>query len=272
MFELGEVKQIGSLFGVELPIFDFRARETLGEMKKLAIIGQATPEIQSVVTGLISGCDNDTCKISRIHSYVKKNVRFRNDPPIWIKGKAHEAEVLYRPEYMIKTIQKLGITTGDCDDSSTLLVTMFLAAGLRAGWIAVETGNFPGRLDHVYAYVYNDDLGHPQAVDVATTRTDWTGHRHIKTEVRPMTVTKFGGDFAPERKTGFFGAFDWNNFVNAVAGTLQSRPWSSTGGGYYPAGTYAPPMVSGGGSLSISPTAAIIGAVLLLAVMGSMRR
>lgn len=88
---------------------------------------QPTPEITAKVQTLTAGAPDFYTKLSRITSYIQKNIRYF----IVIKGiggfQAHYAGDIYRNGY------------GDCKDKSTLLIAMLQAIGVRAHYLLVDS-------------------------------------------------------------------------------------------------------------------------------------
>jgi hypothetical protein len=244
-------------------------------MKKLAIHAEGFPIVKQTADTITAGCANDTCRIAALYGWVKKHVRFRHDPPVQYRGELVEAEVLYRPEYLLEQITKQEVAEGDCDDSSTLLVALCLASGMRAGWIAVETGLYPGQLDHVYAIVFNRDIQAWRSIDVATTRTDWTGKRFIKTTLEPtMVTTVFGQGFAKPKNT--FGSWV-DTLITTSGGTLSNifGKYQQGGGQYYPPSGYPYPVQAPSGGFSLGANSTMIlalGGLLLVGLMMSGQR
>jgi len=86
-----------------------------------------TPEITAKTQELIAGAPDLYTKLSRITSYIQKNVRYF----IVVRGiggwQAHYAGDIFRNRY------------GDCKDKTTLLISMLQAAGIRAYYFHVDS-------------------------------------------------------------------------------------------------------------------------------------
>ncbi len=117
-----------STLGVEPKQIDkgaYRIRLT-SNSQSLSILSQLAkeysihPRIRSIVAELLAPCKekNYDCYIQQITDFVKKNVKYVNDPP--------RAEVFQSP---LRTLE-WGI--GDCDDFAVLTASLLLSAGLEA--------------------------------------------------------------------------------------------------------------------------------------------
>ena len=86
-----------------------------------------TPEITAKTQELIAGAPDLYTKLSRITTYIQKNVRYF----VVIRGiggwQAHYAGDIYRNRY------------GDCKDKTTLLIAMLQAAGIKAHYFHVDS-------------------------------------------------------------------------------------------------------------------------------------
>jgi len=86
-----------------------------------------TPEITAEAQELVAGAPDLYAKLSRITSYIQKNVRYF----VIEKGigglQAHYAADIYRNRY------------GDCKDKTTLLISMLQAVGIRAYYLHVNS-------------------------------------------------------------------------------------------------------------------------------------
>jgi hypothetical protein len=86
-----------------------------------------TPEIAAKAQELTAGAPDLYTKLSRITSYIQKNIRYF----IVMKGiggwQAHYAADIYRNKY------------GDCKDKTTLLISMLEAVGIRAYYLHVSS-------------------------------------------------------------------------------------------------------------------------------------
>lgn len=86
-----------------------------------------TPEITAKTQELIAGAPDLYTKLSRITTYIQKNVRYF----VVLRGiggwQAHYAGDIYRNRY------------GDCKDKTTLLISMLQAAGIRAYYLHVDS-------------------------------------------------------------------------------------------------------------------------------------
>jgi hypothetical protein len=87
----------------------------------------ATPEITAKAQELTAGAPDLYTKLSRITSYIQKNIRYF----VIMKGiggwQAHYAGDIYRNRY------------GDCKDKTTLLISMLQAIGIRAYYLHVDS-------------------------------------------------------------------------------------------------------------------------------------
>jgi hypothetical protein len=103
------------------------------------------PRVRSLVASLISTCserDYD-CYIHKIVSFIKKKVKYVNDPP--------KTEVFQSP------LATLRYGMGDCDDHAILAAALLRAAGFR---VKVVLGAPSGeRYDHVYVKVFHPHKG-----------------------------------------------------------------------------------------------------------------
>jgi hypothetical protein len=86
-----------------------------------------TPEIRAAAQQLVAGAPDLYTKLSRITSYIQKNVRYF----IVIKGiggwQAHYAGDIFHNRY------------GDCKDKATLLIAMLEAVGVKAYYLHVDS-------------------------------------------------------------------------------------------------------------------------------------
>jgi hypothetical protein len=86
-----------------------------------------TPEITAKTQELIAGAPDLYTKLSRITTYIQKNVRYF----VVMRGiggwQAHYAGDVYRNRY------------GDCKDKTTLLISMLQVAGIRAYYLHVDS-------------------------------------------------------------------------------------------------------------------------------------
>lgn len=86
-----------------------------------------TPEITAEAQELVAGAPDLYTRLSRITSYVQKNIRYF----VVEKGiggmQAHYAGEIYRNRY------------GDCKDKATLLISMLQAVGIRAYYLHVSS-------------------------------------------------------------------------------------------------------------------------------------
>jgi Domain of Unknown Function with PDB structure (DUF3857)/Transglutaminase-like superfamily len=86
-----------------------------------------TPEITAESQELVTGAPDLYSKLSRISTYIQKNVRYF----VIMKGiggwQAHYAGDIYRNRY------------GDCKDKTTLLISMLQAVGVRAYYLHVNS-------------------------------------------------------------------------------------------------------------------------------------
>ena len=86
-----------------------------------------TPEISAKTQELIAGAPDLYTKLSRITTYIQKNIRYF----VVMRGiggwQAHYAADIYRNRY------------GDCKDKTTLLISMLQAAGIRAYYFHVDS-------------------------------------------------------------------------------------------------------------------------------------
>ncbi len=86
-----------------------------------------TPQITAAAQQLTAGAPDLYAKLSRITSYIQKNVRYF----IVVKGiggwQAHYADDIFRNRY------------GDCKDKTTLLIAMLKAVGVKAYYLHVDS-------------------------------------------------------------------------------------------------------------------------------------
>jgi hypothetical protein len=86
-----------------------------------------TPEITAEAQQLVAGASDFYTRLSRITSYIQKNVRYF----VITRGiggwQAHYAGDIYRNRY------------GDCKDKTTLLIAMLQSIGVRAYYLHVDT-------------------------------------------------------------------------------------------------------------------------------------
>jgi len=94
-----------------------------------------TPEITAKAQELTAGAPDLYTKLSRITTYIQKNIRYF----IIMKGiggwQAHYAADIYRNRY------------GDCKDKTTLLISMLQAIGIRAHYLVVAVGELHGAVN-----------------------------------------------------------------------------------------------------------------------------
>jgi hypothetical protein len=103
-----------------------------------------TPEITSKTQELIAGAPDLYTKLSRITTYIQKNVRYF----IVSRGigglQSHFAGDVYRNSY------------GDCKDKTALLISMLQAAGIRAHFFYVDTSR--GIIDPAAPSLYGNHV------------------------------------------------------------------------------------------------------------------
>lgn len=99
-------------------------RETLKQMRQLARIGRADPQIRDLAHFVIDGCAGKDwiCEITTLFNFVRQSIRYRLDP--------NEVELLQSPR------QTLLGRTGDCDDMSVLLATLLEVCGHPCRFVA----------------------------------------------------------------------------------------------------------------------------------------
>lgn len=94
-----------------------------------------TPEITAKAQEITAGAPDLYTKLSRITSYIQKNIRYF----VVMKGiggwQAHYAGDIYRNRY------------GDCKDKTTLLISMLQAVGIRAHYLVVAVADLRGAID-----------------------------------------------------------------------------------------------------------------------------
>jgi hypothetical protein len=104
----------------------------------------ATPEITAKTQELIAGAPDLYTKLSRITTYVQKNVRYF----VVTRGigglQAHYAGDVYRNRY------------GDCKDKTTLLIAMLQVAGVNARYLHVDSRR--GIIDPAAPSIYGNHM------------------------------------------------------------------------------------------------------------------
>lgn len=86
-----------------------------------------SPEISAKAQELIAGAPDFYTKLSRITSYIQKNIRYFVVERGIGGWQAHYAADIYRNRY------------GDCKDKTTLLISMLQAVGIRAYYLHVDS-------------------------------------------------------------------------------------------------------------------------------------
>jgi hypothetical protein len=86
-----------------------------------------TPEITAEAQQLITGAPDFYTKLSRVTSYIQKNIRYFVVERGIGGWQAHYAGDIYRNRY------------GDCKDKTTLLISMLQAIGVRAYYLHVDS-------------------------------------------------------------------------------------------------------------------------------------
>jgi len=116
--------------------------QSLEILSRLAKEYAIHPRIRALVAELLASCkekDYD-CYIQQITDFVKKNVKYVNDPP--------RAEVFQSP---LRTLE-WGI--GDCDDFAVLTASLLLSAGLNARPVIKRVND---RWGHVVVEVFHPE-------------------------------------------------------------------------------------------------------------------
>lgn len=118
------------------------AKQTLGEMTKLALEGSQSLPVRTLAMELTRGLPQkdyrrEACTLLR---YCRDRIRYVRD--------IYSVEVLQTPDI---TVQVGG---GDCDDKSILLAALLASIGHRARFIAIAF--LPGQYSHVWVQAFID--------------------------------------------------------------------------------------------------------------------
>ncbi|TCK06364.1 transglutaminase-like domain-containing protein [Phorcysia thermohydrogeniphila] len=112
------------------------------------------PRIRSLVAGIIRPCKekNYDCYIARIAEFVRRNVKYVNDPP--------------RTEVFQSPVRTLEYGIGDCDDFAVLTASLLRAVGLNT---RIKIKKVNERWGHVVTEVFNPNRGW---IEVDTTKKE----------------------------------------------------------------------------------------------------
>lgn len=139
----GPVADPSTFRRIRIPTGSRGTTETLQVMADLIVEASQNLYFVQCVRGIIRSCASKDyrCEADAILQYVKQNVKYRQDP------------------LLMEWVQSPGWTLfcegqADCDDSSSLLAAMDLAAGHGAELVAVATERSnPSEYTHVFARV-----------------------------------------------------------------------------------------------------------------------
>ena len=92
-------------------------------MKKYVDYYSGDGDVVRIARRVVDKCrDKDAlCETRKIYKALIKNIRFVRDPT--------RKEAIQSPRAMLAEIKECGVTSGDCDEMSTLLATMLSAIG-----------------------------------------------------------------------------------------------------------------------------------------------
>lgn len=82
-----------------------------------------------------------------IFNFVRDNLRYTQDPTGW--------EFIQTPEFLLKMIEMGETPMADCDDMTTLGLTLLRTIGFRVG-MEVASWTPEGQFEHVYGLVWID--------------------------------------------------------------------------------------------------------------------
>lgn len=94
-------------------------------MKDYVDFYSGDPSVVTITRRLVDTCrpQDELCESRRIYEALLDSTRFVKDPT--------KKELIQTPQRMLAEIGERGITSGDCDELSTLLATMLSAIGHR---------------------------------------------------------------------------------------------------------------------------------------------
>ena len=133
-----EPKEIGKIEGAPAYQIKLRSVEQTAEIIRQFILESSKDvRLRLLVSKIIAPCKskNFLCYLLRIVNYVKRNIKYVNDPP--------RLETLQSPE------RTLSLRMGDCDDHTILTGTLLRLAGFPIR-IVLGDINSDGRYEHVY--------------------------------------------------------------------------------------------------------------------------
>lgn len=214
---------------------DRSTADTIQVMRRLALRGAKTPQVQVYCQGLETLSPRET--VGALYRRVKQTLRFREDESISVElGHRVDAEVVTAPEALLS----MPIPEGDCDDYSTLLAACLLASdpytGVSFGTLAVDEED-PYRWSHVYVVAYVDgeriplDASHGPYVgwekDTAYRRREWPIRKESK---RMMVATPGLEGWADIAQTGVQTAYQTAaDILKAQYGGLQPGTYTQQG-------------------------------------------
>jgi hypothetical protein len=85
-----------------------------------------------------------------IGEFVKKHIRYVKDPV--------GTESLQAPDMMIRMMQDVGYSMGDCDDMALLTAALLMSVGIRPRFRAVRYKEGEGNFNHIYVVVYENNV------------------------------------------------------------------------------------------------------------------
>lgn len=92
---------------------------------------------------------NKLGELTAIYNFVRDNVRYTSDPQA-LDNKS-DTEYIQAPNYMLQLIQRFGKATGDCDDMTTLGLTLLSNIGFH---VRIKVAGYRGSgYSHVYGQV-----------------------------------------------------------------------------------------------------------------------
>lgn len=131
---------VGKLW--RIPGGDEGVRQTLRRMEEIAREYSKHPTIIRLSRSIIHSCPvkDFTCEARQLFEWVRDNIRWTRD--------------VYGVETLATPIRTLEMASGDCDDMSTLLASLYLAVGFPVRFVVVANNpKYPKSFSHVFVEV-----------------------------------------------------------------------------------------------------------------------
>lgn len=244
--------------------------DTVAKMTQITL--DSADKLSSIVA------DEGLDSVDKIFTWVRGKLSFSEDVSILSQlgfNDVKDKELLLTPEFL------LSLRIGDCDDFSTLIATLILAAKLPVAVYFVTIGDQSDKFSHVYVVIY-DVEGNRLALDGS--HGQWLGWEYPFPSKMQEWLVKDNRNMYMVSDEGM-GAVDWNQILTSSVATAQQillnqfpapPTYSSTPGGHveYRLPTGSPPQsLPGIPGMSEQAWGTILlfgGGLLALAVVGNM--